>query len=146
RNGDGGCCGGGRRGREEREAESDKAGAGCSGGGDGVVDDCDAALLEIAAGLPGDVVECGTEPGDETDGGRVGALSLDGILALLAEIEVVARVSGLFHGGPGLLADAEISQAGRNHHRLLRSADEDVDAPAVHVEVGGAQAGDAVND
>ena len=52
----------------------------------------------------------------------------------------------VFHALPGALAHAEIGEAGRNHHRLLRAADEDVDAPAVHVEVGGAEAGDGVHD
>ena len=37
------------------------------------------------------------------------------------------------------LLDAEISEAGRNHDSLLRSADEDVDAPCVDIEVGGAE-------
>ena len=45
-----------------------------------------------------------------------------------------------------LLRDGEIGEAGRDHDGLLRSADEDVDAPGVHVEVRGAEAGDGVDD
>jgi hypothetical protein len=47
---------------------------------------------------------------------------------------------------PGALADGEIAEAGRDHDGLLRSADEDVDAELVHVDVCGAEAGDGVDD
>ncbi len=40
----------------------------------------------------------------------------------------------------------EVREAGRDHDGLLGAADEAVDAPLVHIEVGGAEAGDGVND
>ena len=62
--GDGGGSRGGRGGRKEREAERDEAGAGGCGVDLRVVDEGDAAFLEIAACLAGDVVERGAETGD----------------------------------------------------------------------------------
>ena len=83
--------------REEREAESDEPGARRGGVELRVVDERDAALFEIAARLAGNVVERRAEAGDERNGGRVGALALDGVLALLAQVEVVA---GILCGSP----------------------------------------------
>ena len=133
-------------GRKEREAERHQAGARCCRIDLRVVDQRDAAFFEIAAGLAGDVVERRAKAGNERDRGSVGAFALDGVLALLAQVEVIARVLGLLHRRPGAFADAEIGEARRNHDRFLRAADEDVDAPAVDVEMRGAEAGDAVDD
>ena len=55
----------------------------------------DAAFLEIAAGLSCNVVERRAQARDQRDRRRVGALTLDGVLALLAQIEVVARILGV---------------------------------------------------
>ena len=110
-----------------------------------VVDQRDAAFLEIATRLAGNVIERRAETGDQRHRRRVGALALDRVLALLAQIEVVARILDCLHRRPRLLAHAQVREAGRNHHRLLRAADEHVDAPAIHVEVRGAEAGDAVD-
>ncbi len=41
--------------------------------------------------------------------------------------------------------DCAIGEAGRNHQRLLRAADDDVNSPAVHVEMGCTQTGDSVD-
>ena len=101
---------------------------------------------EISVGLTGDVVERCSECGDEGYGGGVGGLAVLRVLALLAEIEVVARVVAGLHAVPCAVADGEVAEAGRNHDGLLRAADEDVDAPGVHVEVRGAEAGDGVDD
>ena len=72
----------------------------------GVVDESDAAFLEIATGLAGDVIESGTETGDQRDRGRVCAFALGGVFALLAEVEVIAGIFGFVHRRPGFLADA----------------------------------------
>jgi len=111
-----------------------------------IVDQSDAAFFQVATALSRDVVERRAETGDERHGRRIGAFALDGVLALLAEVEVVARILGLLHGSPSALAHAEIGKARRNHDSLLRSAYEHVDAPGVDVEVGGAEAGNAVDD
>src|SRR5579863_8041940 len=84
RNGDGGGGGGWGRGREEREAKRDETGARCFRVDLRVVDEGDAALLEVATGLASNVIERCAETGDECNGWRVGALALDGVLALLA--------------------------------------------------------------
>ena len=96
--------------------------------------------------MRGDPVECGSEGGDEGDGGGVGGLAVAGVFAFFAEVEVVARVVGGLHAIPGAGAEGEVGEAGGDHDGLLRAADEDVDAPAVHVEVGSAEAGDGVDD
>ncbi len=96
--------------------------------------------------MRGDPVKRCAESGDERDGGGVGGLAVLGVLALLAEVEVVARVVGGLHAIPGAIADGEVAEAGRNHDGLLRAADEDIDTPGVHVEVRGAEAGDGVDD
>ena len=93
------------------------------------------------------VIQRSSEAADQRHRRGERRLALDLRLALLAQVEVEARLaSSVFHALPGALAHAEVGQAGRNHDGLLRAADEDVDAPAVHVEVGGAEAGDAVHD
>ncbi len=146
--------GGGGRGvrREERAAHGEDGGAGHGGDGFGVIDELAAAFGDVAggvfggAGLGGDPVERGAEGGDERDGGGVGGLAAARVLALLAEVEVVARVVAGFHAVPGLGAYGEVGQAGRDHDGFLRAADEAVDAPGVHVEVRGAEAGDGVDD
>src|SRR6202012_5361563 len=102
--------GGGRGGREEREAERDQTGARSGCIHFRVVDEGDAAFFEIASGLAGDVIESRAKSGNERDGRRIGALTLDGVLALLAQIEVVARILGGLHRGPGTVADAEIGE------------------------------------
>ncbi len=79
-------------GREEREAQRDKAGTGRCGVELSVVDQRDAALLEIASALARDVVERCTKTGNQRNRGRVGAFALDRVLAFLAEIEVVAWI------------------------------------------------------
>ena len=104
------------------------------------------AGLSGVAACCGDPVERGTERGDEGDGGGVGGLAGFGVFALFAEVEVVARVVGGFHAIPGALGDGEVGEAGGDHDGFLRAADENVDAPGVHVEVGGAEAGDGVDD
>ena len=44
------------------------------------------------------------------------------------------------------MADGQVGKARRNHQRLLRAADDDVNAIAVHVKGGGTKSGDGVND
>ena len=111
-----------------------------------VVDQRDAALFEIAARLPGNVIERRAESGHQRHRRRVRALALHGVLALLAQVEVVARIFCGLHRRPRLLAHAQIREARRNHDCLLRPADQHVDPPAVHVEVRRAEAGDAIHD
>ncbi len=105
-----------------------------------------ASLGEVAASLLLQVVERRTHGGDQRHRGRVGAFALGGRLALLAQIEVVARLSAGLHASPGALAGRQVGKARRNHQRLLRAADDDVNAIAVHVECGGAESGDGVDD
>jgi len=141
----GGCGGGGGR-CEKGEAERDQASAGHGGATLRVFDQCDAAFGEVSVGLAGDVVEGCAEASDEGYRWGIRAFAELGGFALLAEIEVVARVFAGFHGGPGAVADGEIGEAGWDHDGFLRTADEDVNTPGVYVEVGGAEAGDAVDD
>ncbi len=146
RDGDGGGGGGGSVGSKEGEAQREESGAGHGGTGFGVFDEHFAAFDEIATSLACDVVERGTETGDEGDGRSVGAFAFGCDLALLAEVEVVARVFAGLHGSPGAVADAEIGESWGNHDGFLGASDEHVDAPGVDVEVGGAEAGDGVDD
>ena len=149
---DGGGGGGGAVGCEQLEAERDHGGTGHGGNGFGVIDQLFAAFDDVACGivgstgLGGDPIERGAECGDERDGGRVGGLAGAGVFALLAEIEIVARIVGGFHAIPGAGTHGEVGQTRRNHDGLLRAANEDVDAPGVHIEVRGAEAGNGVDD
>ena len=142
----------GQVGREELHAQGGDGGAGHLGDGLCVLDELLASCDEVSGGvlrrggLVGDVVQRRAECGDERDGRGVGALAELGVLALLAQIEVVARIVAGLHAVPGALADGEVAEAGRDHDCLLRAADEDVDAELVHVDVGGAEAGDGVDD
>ena len=145
RNLHGSGCRRGRGGREQLEAQRDKTGAGCRRVQNGVVNERDAAFFEVAARLPGNVIQRRAQAGNQRHGRRVGAFALGRVLALLAQVKIVARIPGGIHRLPRPLAHAEVGQARRNHDRLLRAADEHVDAPAVDVKVRGAQAGDAVN-
>ena len=111
----------------------------------GVVDQGFASGRQIALPHLPDEIERRSQRGKQRSRRRVGRFSLGGSLALFAEVEVVARRLGRLHALPGALAHRAISQPRRNHQRFLRSADDDVDAPAIHIEVGGAQAGDGVH-
>src|SRR5579885_3398094 len=96
--------------------------------------------------LRGDVVERSTHSGDQCDGRSVGGFALLRVFTLLTKIEVVARVLGCFHCGPGAITHAEVGETRRNHDGFLRATDEDVHAPGVNIEVGGTEAGDGVHD
>ena len=91
-NGDGGCRCGRGCGREKRETESNKSGARGGGVDLRIVDQGYAALFKIATGLSGDVVERGAEAGDQRNSRGVSAFALDGVLALLAKVEIVAWI------------------------------------------------------
>src|ERR1017187_7129270 len=65
--------------------------------------------------------------------------------ASMSRSEVVARIVGRFHAVPRALADRQVAEAGRNHERLLRSANQDIDTPRIHVQWGRADAGDGID-
>ena len=99
-----------------------------------IVDQRDTALFQVAACLPGNIIQRRAQPRHQRHRRRIGRLALDLILALLAQIKVVARILRSFHRLPRLLADAQIRESGRNHDRLLRAANHNVHAPAVHID------------
>ena len=136
----------GSRRRKEREAQRYQARARGCRVYLRVVDERNAAFFQIASSLPGNVVERRAQACHQRDRWRVRALAFDCILPFLAQVKVVARILAGFHCRPRLVADAQIREARRNHDCLLRAANEDVDAPAINVEVRGAEPGDAIDD
>ncbi len=135
-------------GAELNKLKSERLDAGASHfrGEFGVIHQRLAAGGEIAVAHLANEVERRAQRRKQRRRGSVSRFSLGRRLALFAEIEVVARILRRFHPLPRALADGAIRQARRNHQRLLRSADDDVNSPSVHVEVRGAEAGDGVHD
>ena len=133
-------------GREQLQAEGLNPGANHGRGCFRVVDESFASIGKIAVAAAADVVERRSQSTDQRDGRSKCRFALGLRLALLAQIEVEARLLGRLHALPGALAHAEIGESGRNHDRFLRAADEDIDAPIVHLEMSGAEAGDGVDD
>src|SRR5207248_8685186 len=76
----------------------------------------------------------------------VGGLAFGSRLPLLAQVEVVARILRRLHALPRSIAHGAIRQSGRNHDRFLRAANDDIDAPAIHVEVRRAQSRNGIDD
>src|SRR5579883_1659506 len=104
-----------------------------------------AAAGEIAVAQLANVVESGAEGGKQRGGGSISRLALGGRFALFAQVKVIARGPRGFHALPGALAHRAVGQAGGNHERFLRSADDEVHSPAIDVEVRGAESGDGVD-
>ncbi len=90
---------------EELESHGLNSGAGHRGAGLGVVDQGDAAVGKVTAALRGDEVQCGRQTGNQRYGWSVGGFGFVGVLALLAQVKVVARVERYLHRLPGLVAD-----------------------------------------
>ena len=67
-------------------------------------------------------------------------------LARLAEIEVEGRRGRALHAFPAPRADGDHGRARRYGERLLRSRDDDIEVPRIHLEGGGAEAADRVDD
>src|SRR5205085_7033837 len=100
---------------------------------------------EIASALFAQIIKRCRQCSHQRGGWCIRGLALSAVLALLAQIEVVAGIPAAFHSLPGALAHRAISQAGRNHHGLLRTTDDYVNPPAVNVEGGSAEAGDSIH-
>ena len=66
--------------------------------------------------------------------------------SFLLEIEVVVRQGGGFAELPRFRADRHERQAGRDHEGLLRTADHNVESPAIDVERHRADSGDCIHD
>ena len=92
------------------------------------------------------VIERGGESSEERSGGSGRSLCLGGGFSFFAQVEIKARGFCRLHALPSAFADCAVREAGRNHQRLLRAADDDVDAPGVDVETGGAEASDGIDD
>src|SRR5215472_4230229 len=90
-------------------------------------------------------IERGTERGKQRGRGSVRRLSLGRRLAFLAKIEIVPRRPRRLHPLPRPVAEGAIRQPRRNHQRFLRSPDDHVNPPAIHIEVRRAQSGDGVD-
>ena len=85
------------------------------------------------------------QSGDRGGSGRPGGFSFGGSLALGAKIKIKTGGRGTPHALPRALAHRAVGQSGRNHQCLLRSANNDVDSIAIHVECHGSQPGDGID-
>src|SRR5213078_1801753 len=84
---------------------------------------------------------------DERVGGSEGRVAVFDALAIFGEIEIEAAAGlVLFDGGPGAIGEADGGETGREHQRFLAAGDGDIDAPVVHLEGQGTDAGDAIDD
>jgi len=101
------------------------------------------SFLRPSARLPSPVLQCSSSEAPRAamsaTAGVYALSALCGVFALLAKIEVVARVVGPSIRSQGTVADGEVAQSRRHHHSLLRSADKNIDAPYIHVEMRGAE-------
>src|SRR6185437_14366358 len=112
----------------------------------GIVNQRIATGRDIASCSGCDVIECSPQSGDESDRRRVSRLACGSRLPLLAQVEVVTRILAGLHALPRSLAHRAIGETRRNHDRLLRSPNDYVNAPAIHVEVCGAKSRNGIYD
>src|SRR6185437_1133655 len=83
---------------------------------------------------------------NQRGGWRPARFAVGGALALLLQIEIEPRKLGLRFACPGFLARRQEREARRNHEGFLRTADHDVEAPAVDVERHRAEPRDRIDD
>ncbi len=83
---------------------------------------------------------------DHGDGRRPRRLTGRVAVAMGTQVEVDPRHGRGLHRGPGALRGRDHGQTRRGHEGLLRAGHDDVDAPRVHLERDGAQAGHAVDE
>ena len=124
---------------EQLEAEGDEPGA--SGRGTRLV-----AREDVLGALLGHQAQPLVDLVDDGDRRRERRLPVRGRVAMRPQIEIEARHPSRFHRRPTARRGGDHGQARRGHPRLLRTGDDEVDAPVVHLERDGAEAGHAVDE
>ena len=121
--------------RVAEQVEPHRGDAGAGGAGEQVV-----AGEDVVQALLLDQAERDVEPEEQRHGGRERARALALALGGAAPVEVVAAFAALRRVLERALGDRREGEPGRAHQRLLRAGDDDVDAPLVLAQLGGAEA------
>jgi len=124
---------------KEREPESQEARASRRGARRVAGEDGGGRLLLHQAQAFVDLVQDG-------NGRRPGRLAAGRTLTGAPQIEVEARHPRRLHGRPGALGDGREGHAGGAHPRLLRTGDDEVQAPGIHREGDGTEGADRVDE